>query len=218
MTTETVELKRTYYRFEDDDGEIVIADDAAVYEPPKVPEPPRKNFLLRQLDRVLSGDNTKFNALFAIILPAICFAVDPIVFKNNGILSEYRGFAWSLATMTIVASAVGLAFGPRFGAFNAALGGLFLTSGVVSLVIGVFLFPFSLVGSLLLIGLLGFTPLFSSLAMFGMSRRMMQASSPHLEQPAALNVFMFTAFVSFLLPYMFNDEFKSIIRIISRAI
>jgi len=44
----------------------------------------------------------------------------------------------------------------------------------------------------MVIGLLGFTPLFSAVAMFRLSRRMIRNAEPHLEQASAVNVMMFT--------------------------
>jgi len=214
MSTEIIEeAKRYYYRFEEIDGDPnTEQEESPLYvAPPRIEPIIHQNFFRRRILPFLEIENDRYLVLFAAILPAICFTFDPLVFKGVGILSEYRGFAWSLAGITIAASVATLALGPRFGAMNAAFAGLFLTSGLVSLLIGIALLPLSLIGTFMVIGLLGFTPLFSAVAMFRLSRRMIRNAEPHLEQASAVNVMMFTAFASFVMPYLFNLEFEKLL-------
>ncbi len=126
--------------------------------------PPKKPFWRRQFRGVPSRAQKEFDWAFGVVLPLICFAADPIVFRGGpgeAILGEYKIFAYSLGPLSILAMTAWLLWGARLGEFRGFLGGLFLVSSLVSFAVGVAIFPYSLIGSIALIGLLGFTPLFS---------------------------------------------------------
>ncbi|MGH9946730.1 MAG: hypothetical protein ACRD6X_05980 [Pyrinomonadaceae bacterium] len=217
-TAPTLTAERTYYRFENIEeytapSEIVIANELPITANVICDDVPLKKlrFWPRQFLAQTTGAQTKFDWLFAIIMPLICFIFDPIVFKgglgiDGAFLGSYKVLAYSMAAVTIASSALYLTFGEKLRSFNAAFAGLFAASGFVSLGVGIVLFPFSLIGSFLLIGLLGFTPLFSAFSMFRMSYRAMSDAEPFLEKPAAVNVLMFTAFISLVIPYVLNAE------------
>jgi hypothetical protein len=148
--------------------------------------------------------------LFGVVMPIACFYFDPIVFKGGfessdaGLLSGFRGFAYTHAFITITATIIWLTLRSRFTWANAAFAGIFGVSALVSLLIGIVLLPFSLLGTLMLVGLLGFTPLISSLVMFRMASTAFRESQPHLERPAAINLFMWSALSVFVVSMLMN--------------
>jgi hypothetical protein len=72
-----------------------------------------------------------------------------------------------------------LFLGRRLGGLNALLAALLGVSAVVSLVIGVVLFPFSFIGMMFIIGFLGYTPLLMSFSLFRNAVRAFRASNAH---------------------------------------
>jgi hypothetical protein len=68
---------------------------------PVVPNKPR--FWARQFAVVRTPDQDKFDAIFGVILPVLCFMVDPIVFKggiNGGPeLEDYQLIAYLISTV-----------------------------------------------------------------------------------------------------------------------
>lgn len=108
----------------------------------------------------------KFDWACGVVLPTICFAADPFIFRANygfhsALFADFKVFAYILSSVSILAMAAWLLWGDRLGELRPYIGGFFLTGGIVSLLVGLVISPYSLAGSLLLIGLLGFTPLFS---------------------------------------------------------
>ncbi len=114
------------------------------------------------------------DVIFGVLLPVLCLAFDPIVFKGSAIdpylpspLARYRVFAYLGITLGILALAVWLAFGERIEKGNGFFAGVFLCGTVFSLWIGIVLLPYSLLGLIAYgLGLLGFTPFVTALIYF----------------------------------------------------
>ena len=100
-----------------------------------------------------------------IFLPALCVVADPIVFKQSEffgyfggpLLQRYVVFGY----LEILIGMTALALFLRWKIISPFLAGTLLVGAVFSLVLGILLFPFALLGLLVVIGLLGFTPLLS---------------------------------------------------------
>jgi hypothetical protein len=135
----------------------------------------------------LTAGQTTFDVVFGIFLPLICFAADPIVFKGGlgdyPVLYPVRIFAYSLAAASIVCLAIWLIFRESLQWLNGFLSGLFILGGTISLILGLILFPFSFVGMLLIIGVLGYTPLFCGVVYLRNGYRAYAAASPALIEP-----------------------------------
>jgi hypothetical protein len=102
-------------------------------------------------------------------MPMVCFYFDPIVFTRwsseygpVGWLAAYQIPAYALAFTAIMAQSAWLLWENRLGPVCTLIGMVLSLSAVVAAIIGVILFPFSLLGVLILLGFLGFTPLFSA--------------------------------------------------------
>lgn len=157
-------------------------------------------FLERQFQSHPTLAQKKSDWVFGVILPIVCIAADPIVFRSSiGIgprdllLAEYKIFAYVLSSVSIMAMAAWLMWGERLGELRGYLGGLFLAASVVSLVVGIVLAPFSLMGMVFLIGLLGFTPFFSSFVFFRNATRILDSARDdyppqHVWQSAVLGL------------------------------
>lgn len=136
-------------------------------EVPAVVETARLGFWRRQFTGTATSKQTKFDWLFSVILPVICFAFDPIVFRSEGdLLYRFAPVAVPLSYTAIMGTMLWLLIGKRLGRLNTWLSGIFAICAVVSLAIGVVLFPFSAVGMFIIIGFLGYTPLLMSFSLF----------------------------------------------------
>jgi hypothetical protein len=97
-----------------------------------------------------------------------------------------------------------LTCGEKLKKFNAILSGVFFTSGLVSLIVGIVLLPFSLIGLLLLIGGLGFTPLFTAFVYLRNGIRAFNQSSQYFEQSWLIKGVTVVAILTFAFPALFN--------------
>jgi hypothetical protein len=173
---------------------------------------PRKKFWRRQFQKEATAAQRKFDWIFGVVLPVICFAFDPIVFKNGfgepAFLGAFKPFAYLLSYVSVMALAAWLIWGARLKWLSAFLAGLFAVGGVVSLAVGVVLSPFSLLGLLLIIGILGFTPFFTAIVFLRNARRAFYSAKPFFEKRVLINSFVLSAIFSLVLPSVFNLEVK----------
>jgi hypothetical protein len=100
------------------------------------------------------------------VLPVLCFEFDPIVFKSSinlgqPLAGEYQSFVYAISAVEITTMVLWLMFRDRFSSFTGPIAGVLFFGGLFSLLIGVLLLPFSLIGLLVIIGLAGFTPFFT---------------------------------------------------------
>ncbi|HEX8247497.1 MAG TPA: hypothetical protein VF599_04875 [Pyrinomonadaceae bacterium] len=173
----------------------------------------RKGFRRQQFQKEATESQRNFDWIFGVVLPVICFALDPIVFKSGfgepSLLGDLKPFAYALSFVSVMAMAAWLIWGARLKWMNAFLAGLFAVGGLISLVVGIILLPFSLLGLFFLIGILGFTPLFTSIVFLRNAIRAFDTAKPFLERGVLLNSFMLSAIFSLCLPAVLNIQIKS---------
>lgn len=148
-------------------------------------EKKKPGFLKRQLRPKPTKNQVAFDVIFGIVLPAICFYFDPIVFREGfgpPILGEYKYVTYILSYISIMALLAFILFGRKLGGLNAFLCGWFLGAAAASLVIGGVLFPFSVIGLIILLGALGFTPLFTGFVFLRNAFRAYDAAGPDLDE------------------------------------
>ncbi|HLM00111.1 MAG TPA: hypothetical protein VK400_03585, partial [Pyrinomonadaceae bacterium] len=137
---------------------------------------------------------------------------DPIVFKGgfggSALLGVFKPFAYVLSFVSVMAMAAWLIWGAKLKWLNGFLAGLFAVGGVISLAVGIVLLPLSLLGLLLLIGILGFTPLFTSIVFLRNAARSFHAAKPFLERGVLINSLMLSAVLSLALPAVLNIQVK----------
>lgn len=172
-----------------------------------------KGFWRRQFQTEVTVSQKKFDWIFGVILPVICFAFDPAVFRSSGIfgaayLGNFKPFAYVLSFVSVMAMAAWLIWGEKLKWLNAPLAGLFAVGGIVSLGIGIVLFPISLLGLVILIGVLGFTPLFTSIVFLRNAAHTFHAAKPFLERKVLIRSFALSALLSVVVPYVLNVNIK----------
>ena len=171
---------------------------------------PENGFWRRQFQQQSTKAQRKFDWLFGVILPVICFAFDPIVFTNATFLGNYKAFAYILSFVSVMAISAWLIWGAKLKWLNAILAGLFIIGSVVSLGIGIVIFPISVLGLIVLIGALGFTPLFCSIVFLRNSVRALRAAKPFLEKKTLVYVFLLAALFSAVVPSVANVEINKL--------
>lgn len=127
-----------------------------------------RGFWRRQFDDAPTPAQRKFDMVFGIIMPVLCFAFDPFVFRGGlmggwGLYSKYQFYAYTLGTLEMVTLCAWLFSAGRAGKRPAALAGMLLAGALFSFVIGFSILPYSILGLFLLIGILGFVPFLTAL-------------------------------------------------------
>jgi hypothetical protein len=123
-----------------------------------------RGFWRRQFGAQVTPKQRRFDITFGFVMPVLCFVFDPIVFHRwlsyePGLLGRWQFYAYTISALEMVALAVWLFKAGGGGRPPAALGGMLLAGGVFSLVVGVVLLPFSLLGLIFFfVGVFGFTP------------------------------------------------------------
>jgi len=170
----------------------------------------RIGFWRRQFQSEITRGQTKFDWIFGVILPVICFYFDPIVFRNGAgeigpaLLGKISAFAHVLSLAAVLGTMAWLLWGEKLGWLNAPLAGLFVISSVAALAIGIFISPYSLLGLIVLIGALGFTPFFTSFVLLRNSIRTFGAAKLSLPKNLLVNSFALAAVASAVIPYLIN--------------
>ena len=173
-------------------------------------------FWKRQFQRQSTKAQRKFDWLFGVILPVVCFTFDPIVFTNETYLGDYKSFGYIFSFVSVMAMSAWLIWGAKLKGFNAILAGLFSVGSVVAFGIGIIIFPISLLGLIILIGALGFTPLFTTVVFLRNSVRAFQAAKPFLEKKILIYAFSLAALFSAVVPSVINVEIHKLKSIVSR--
>ena len=130
----------------------------------------RPGFWSRQFKGQPSSNQIVFDLVFGIVGPILCFAFDPIAFRGGlmgkALLGEYQTFAYFFSGFEIVVLAVWLIFGARLQFLNNVVAGILMSGATFCAILGCLLIPYSLLGLIFLIGILGFTPFVTALVYF----------------------------------------------------
>ena len=124
--------------------------------------PERLSFWRRQFGEDRTDAQQVFDVVFGLIAPILCFYFDPIVFKGpfvqESTIQSYQLFAYGVTAVEVSVLAVWLLFGARLGGWSRPVGGFLISGAVFSAAIGVAILPLSIIGLILVIGILGFIP------------------------------------------------------------
>ena len=124
----------------------------------------KPRFWARQFAPIPTPAQDKFDNVFAIVLPILFLVVDPIVFKSPGgflgpgYLEDYQLLAYLFCSLEIGLFLTWRTFRLPLRRFSSVFAGAFLVGAIFSTIIGVVILPLSLVGLVVVIGVLGFTP------------------------------------------------------------
>lgn len=125
-------------------------------------------FWRRQFTPIPTRAQDTFDTIFAIVMPIIVLLADPLVFKggrgfwNRALLEDYQLLAYVVCSLQIGLFLTWRTWRRSLIKWAPAFAGIFFVGAMFSGVIGIVLLPFSLIGLIVLIGALGFTPLLTA--------------------------------------------------------
>lgn len=185
--------------------EIQSLDLESGNKPERVASAEPLGFWRRQFLQTPTKKQYVFDWSYGVVIPLICVAADPIVFTDGGLIEGYQVFAHLLSAASILAMAAWLLWGQKLSWLCAPLAGFFMAGSGVSFIVAALIFPYSLLGLMFfLIGLLGFTPLFSSLVFLRNGIRAYRTSGTFLESRVVWQWAVLAAMFGLVIPYVMN--------------
>lgn len=118
-------------------------------------------FWRRQFMPATTGAQRTFDVIFGLIAPVLCFAFDPIVFRDgfeSALFPEYQPYAYMVSGLEISLLLTWMVCGRKLQPHTRLIGGMLIAGALFSTVLGVIILPFSLLGLFLGIGIFGFIP------------------------------------------------------------
>jgi hypothetical protein len=181
---------------------LELNNDTAVSKP--------AGFLERQFQTSPTLAQRKFDWTFGVVLPIVCIAADPVVFRSTmglrgPLLEDYKIFAYLQSSISIMTMAAWLLWGDRVGELRGYFGGLFLVAAGVSVAVGLVIFPYSLLGTIILIGALGFTPLFSGLVYLRNAVRVIDAATDSYPRAQVWRAATLGLLYALIVPFVLNS-------------
>ena len=153
-----------------------------------------------------------FDFVWGIVMPVVCLVFDPFVFKgtleDDPLTSSMANFriqpqafvgypilAWQLFVMAGV-----LVIGRPSATWAAAAAGTLFAGMFVAAAIGVILSPLSTLGLFLVIGILGYTPLFTAFSYGRRAREMWRGATAGMSIQKSLGIAAAAAVAAFAIP------------------
>lgn len=139
----------------------------------------RPGFWRRQFGDVPTPAQLRFDVIFGLVLPALCFVFDPIFFRNSfglmgrdGIYQQFRLFAYSASALEMATLVCWLFVVRSYPAWSRPAGGVMAAGALFSFALGLAILPLSLMGLILFgLGALGFIPFVTALVYLRNARR-----------------------------------------------
>ena len=157
-------------------------------------------FWRRQFADAPTRAQLRFDVIFGLVLPVLCFVFDPVVFQghsgllgNDGIYHGVRLFAYSASALEMTTLACWLFVIRKYPAWSRPAGGVMAAGALFSFALGLAILPFSVLGLMFAgIGALGFIPFVTALVYLRNARRALRlnrAGAPVTGGAAAAFVF-----------------------------
>lgn len=167
----------------------------------------RPRFWVRQFTPIPTRAQDTFDIIFAVVLPVLCLAMDPLVFKGDSfgspLLQDYQLLAYIVCTIEMGLFLTWRTFRRPLVEFAPVFAGAFFAGAVFSAFIGVFLLPYSVIGLMfLLLGALGFTPFLTALVFLRNGVRALRANVDNSTIPYRLAVATLSAVLVMGLPFL----------------
>ena len=166
----------------------------------------KPGFWRRQFTPIPTRAQDSFDSIFAVVMPIIVLLADPMVFKGGdqfwtrGLLEDYQLLAYIVCSLQIGLFLAWRTWRRSLISLAPVFTGIFFGGAVFSSVIGVVLLPFSLIGLIVLIGALGFTPLLTAFVFLRNGIRAMRIQSPGATVSYRLTIATMSAVLAVALP------------------
>lgn len=140
----------------------------------------RPRFWRRQFGDTPTQAQVRFDVIFGLVLPVLCFVFDPLVFRSSGgeifgrdgIYQSVRLFAYSASALEMATLACWLFVIRRHPVWSRPAGGVMAAGALFAFALGLAILPFSVIGLLFAgVGGLGFIPFVTALVYLRNARR-----------------------------------------------
>jgi hypothetical protein len=177
---------------------------------------PRQGFWERQFSAVATTKQTLFDSIFGVILPAAVLVLDPIVFQGNfmgepALLGKYQIFAYLLCGFQMGLFLLWRSTGRSLSRFSALIGGALIGGAFFSFVVGILIFPYSLLGLIVVIGVAGFTPFFTSFVYVRNGIRAIRFQNPSYSVESRVHMAAWALVLALLLPYVASVQYSNLV-------
>ena len=165
--------------------------------------------------RQFSGRGTwlqlAFDLSFGIVLPLVCFAVDYHMYPGgNSVMGKYAMFGYASFTLLGALLLCFLLLKRRLKVLSAIVAGALLWGAASDFVIGCILFPLSLLGLLIFLGILGFVPFFTAFTLLRNGIRALAAVRREVG-PGTLSLLVLVGLATVLVPWYANSNLNKTI-------
>ena len=171
---------------------------------PRTKQERLRAFLRGQFQGEANRAQISFDITVGMVLPILCLVFDPIVFRASSfgrpLAAQFQLFAYSLIAVEIVALGVWLALGKRAEEWCGVLAGMMMAGALFSAVVGIILLPFSILGLLFIIGILGFTPFLTAFIYLRNARRALRFARTQMPRAALFVTLLLGATLSLGVP------------------
>ncbi len=138
-------------------------------------------------------DSTSSSVAFGIVAPIICFALKPILLAGDAFelpglrfIDTFWIFGYGVIGLGIATLSLWLWRGTRLGVWCGVVSGVLAVCALFAGGLGLVLLPFSLIGLLVLIGVLGFVPFLTATTFARNARRAFVHARSVLGEPKAM--------------------------------
>lgn len=167
-------------------------------------KPEQDSFWRRQVSETSTEPQVVFDFVFCLVAPLLCFYFDPVVFKGGilgkAILQPFQVFAYGVTAVEVSLFVVWTLFGSRLAAWSRLIGAALISGAVFSAVVGLAILPYSVIGLVLVIGVLGFIPFLTAFAYFRIGWRAFRSSEDTTPTNSPIIPLLVGAILSLALP------------------
>jgi hypothetical protein len=180
----------------------------------------RSGFWIRQFSEVPTEKQDRFDVVFGIVLPVICLVVDPIVFQGGFFgerawLGKFQLFAYLFCGLQIGIFLCWRTLAQHLAPAAGLIGGVLLAGALFSFIVGVLILPITLLGLVILIGVVGFTPFLTSFVYLRTGVRALKRQQTNALFRSRFLLGVATALLSVAMPALVSHEVS---KTISRSI
>jgi hypothetical protein len=165
----------------------------------------KPGFWFRQIKGPITSNQIIFDGLFGIFGPLLCFLLDPIAFKGGfgrPMLEDHQIFAYLFSGIEMVLLALWLLTRIKSSLLSSFLSGVFMAGGFFCAVLGAILLPYSLLGLMVVIGALGFTPFITGFVFFRNGYRAMVRSKNDILYPSSVSSLLLGGLFTLVGPFV----------------
>ena len=173
-------------------------------------------FWARQFADVSTEKQDRFDIVLGIVLPVICLVVDPIVFQGGffgeqPILGRFQLFAYLFCGLQIGIFLCWRTLARHLAPAAGLIGGILLAGALFSFIVGVLILPFTLLGLIILIGIVGFTPFLTAFVYLRTGIRALRSQQRNVLFESRFLLAVLTALLSVALPVLISYQVSTTI-------